>query len=833
MKSYHTLALKEILEQKVISVLILIAVILSTMMTAAVGQSAGILSAMRIQQAVAIGGDRHATFLQLTEEKAQILEQDPRVSYAGRVIPIGGRELNDLLRLELSEYQGNSIETIPSYTKLSEGKLPEAPMEIALPQDALQFLGFQGKIGDTISLPLSKSLRHGVAMDFCDYEADFVLTGITESNYLGYTYGVIRGLVGEGTAAAVLPSEYLYYSVDIRVADTKNFQAFIDDMNNRLAMHELDTLYNYPYLNALGIRCQAEAGGTMTDDSGFSFLILAGVLIVLLILAAAGLVIYNILKIAVAGRTEQYGILRAVGAQKEQLYRIVAEEVMILCAAGIPAGMLLGFLSAKGILTAALNQLPPDMFLAQDTAQLQELVTANGSGEWEYLILSAFVTLLFAFLAAAPAARYAARVSPVTAMHGNAKTKIRRRSRREKRIRNFERYYAGLNLRRNRSRTVITILSLVMSITVFITLHGVRGLIGVESTVSEHLGDYSVVNEYDGFTPEELAGMEENRNVEAVAAQQFSGYELDEQYYPVGIKTDFAMGIGEYFQIFGVNDEWADYSFEGRLTEEQLDALKDGRGCVVRNPIPMEVEGMKFGTTHIEEGSTITVAGKKLPVLLSLSGYDGYFSVGSKGFINGVQVLVSDRLYPALTGTDTYAEFKPVLKKNADRESFDRTLESLCSRTAGTTWVSYEDTDRQLEESAAQINMLAWGLILFIGLIGILNIINTVYTNIHTRVAEIGTQRAIGMSAGSLYKTFLWEGIYYGMIAAVTGSVAGYLCILAVETAVSDTLVLAPVPVIPMLEAAGISVTACLFTTAAPLRRISKLSIVEAIEAVE
>ncbi len=122
MKSYHTLALKEILEQKVISVLILIAVILSTMMTAAVGQSAGILSAMRIQQAVAIGGDRHATFLQLTEEKAQILEQDPRVSYAGRVIPIGGRELNDLLRLELSEYQGNSIETIPSYYKAVGGK---------------------------------------------------------------------------------------------------------------------------------------------------------------------------------------------------------------------------------------------------------------------------------------------------------------------------------------------------------------------------------------------------------------------------------------------------------------------------------------------------------------------------------------------------------------------------------------------------------------------------------------------------------------------------------------------------------------------------------------
>ena len=32
-------------------------------------------------------------------------------------------------------------------------------------------------------------------------------------------------------------------------------------------------------------------------------------------------------------------------------------------------------------------------------------------------------------------------------------------------------------------------------------------------------------------------------------------------------------------------------------------------------------------------------------------------------------------------------------------------------------------------------------------------------------------QRAIGMSAASLYKTFLWEGAYYGIIASVIGMV--------------------------------------------------------------
>lgn len=835
MKSYHSLAWREIMEQKIVSVLILAAIVLSTMMTAAVGQSVGVLSAMRKQQAIAIGGDRYATFLQLTEEKAQFLERDSRLFYAGRFVPLGSMELNSLLKLDLAEYWNGGIETQPAYAHLVKGRLPEGPMEIALSEDALQFLGFTGEIGDTISLPLSKTLGHGVQIEAYDYRADFVLTGITESNYLGYTNGILLGIAGEGTAEAVLPPEYLYYNMDVRVADTKNFQSIMDDLGAELGIHELDTVYNGPYLRALGIHYGGEDDASGLDDSGFSYLFLVGVLVVVLVLTAAGLVIYNILKIAVARRIGGYGVLRAIGAEKGQLYRIVAKEVLLLCVLGIPPGMLFGFLSARGILIAALNQLPPELFLAQDMEQLRNLIAESSAGKWEYLLLSAFITLFFAFLAAAPAARFAARVSPIMAMGRNTGAKIRRKMRKKKKIRGFERYYAWLNLRRNRGRTVITVLSLVMSITVFITLRGVLSLLGVAGAESEHLGDYDVVNEYNGFSPEELADMEADQNVAAVAAQQFSLYELDEQYRPIGIDTDFTLGIAEIFQIFGRNDEWMDYQFAGRLTEEQLSALKAGEGCVVRNPnpLPLEIEGESIGKTHIEEGRTITVAGVELPVLLSMSGYDSYFSVGSSGFFNGVQVLVSDRLYPRLTGKDVYAELLLVMKADADREAFDMTLDELCARVAGTTWVSYEQTDRQLQESEAQIHMLAWGLILFIGLIGILNIINAVYTNIHTRVAEIGTQRAIGMSIESLYKTFLWEGIYYGLIASLFGSLAGYFSTMLIEAAVTDTLTFVSVPIVPILEASAFSVTACLLATAIPLKRISKLSIVEAVGAVE
>ena len=723
MKNYRILALRELSAQKLTAFLILTAVLLSTTMTAVVGQSVGVLSAMRIQQAAAIGGDRYVTFLQLTKEKVRMLENDSRLSYTGRFVSLGEEKLNDQLSLGVAEYQDGSIAVRSAGFRLAEGRLPKAPMELALPENALGFLGFDGKIGDKISLSLSKALRHGIMTEDYDYNAEFTLVGITESNYLGYTGGNILGCAGWGTADMVLPPEYLYYNVDIRTADRDDFQEIIKDLCVRLEIHELDTLYNVPLLNALGISYDpenAESDG-MADDSGFSWVALAGVLTAALVLTAAGLVIYNILKIAVTRRIRQYGTLRALGAEKGQLYEVVAAEILLLCAVGIPAGLLLGRLSAEGILVAALRGLSPEIFLAGDQKQLRELIAANNQGKWGYLLGSALVTLLFAFLAAAPAARFAARVSPVTAMSG-AGVRFRRRSRSPKRIRNFERYYAGLNLRRSKGRTAVTVLSLVMSVTVFITLQSFLSLLDVSDSLTEHLGDYSVVNQYGG--------------------------------------------------------------------------------------IP-------------------------LPVLLSLSGYDGYFTVGNSGFVNGVQVLVSDRIYFGLAGTEAYAELRPLLNEDADREAFDRILEELCGRIPGTTVVSYEQTDRQFEESGAQIRLLAWGLILFIGLIGLLNIINTVYTNIHTRAAEIGIGRAIGMSAESLYKVFLWEGFYYGIIGAAAGSIAGYVGAVFVEAAAAGEFRLISIPVVPIAAATVFSTGACILATGIPLRRINRISIVDAMGSVE
>ena len=162
MRSYRSYAFKVIAGQRVTSLLILLAVVLSTMMTAVIGQSVGILSAMRQRQAIAIGGDRYVTLLQMDGEQAAILESDPRLSFAGRSVTLGTAELNASLSLGLTEYQGDTADIYPSFTRVKEGRLPENPMEIALPGNVLRYLDAGGEIGDHISLELSRALRHGI-----------------------------------------------------------------------------------------------------------------------------------------------------------------------------------------------------------------------------------------------------------------------------------------------------------------------------------------------------------------------------------------------------------------------------------------------------------------------------------------------------------------------------------------------------------------------------------------------------------------------------------------------------------------------------------------------
>ena len=94
-------------------------------------------------------------------------------------------------------------------------------------------------------------------------------------------------------------------------------------------------------------------------------------------------------------------------------------------------------------------------------------------------------------------------------------------------------------------------------------------------------------------------------------------------------------------------------------------------------------------------------------------------------------------------------------------------------------------------------------------------------------------QRAIGMSATSLYKIFLWEGAYYGIFASIIGGFLGDVCTIFIGAATSGSIQWVSVPIISIIQATVLAVVACLVATSIPLRKITKMSIVDSIESVE
>lgn len=821
MKSYLSLAWKELKAQRVTAILILIAVILSSLMTTVIGQSIGILQAMQVQQAERLNGSRYATFHQLTQQQAQAMHDDPRLTDVGDVLYLGSTGLgSSSLKLSLREYHDDALAMYPSIGKIKEGRLPEAAKEVALPENALQYLDKNAAVDDTIRLTLTVSTMDGLLPEI-EYTADFTLTGILESSYLGYSSGTVQGIVGKGSAEVLLPAAYRLISTDFKTQSKQDFQRIVRELAETLQVDAAFIQYNPVLLNALGISYDADEDSD--TGSGFPFMAAACVIVGVLVLLAAGLVIYNILKISIAKRVREYGTLRAIGAQRGQVYRLVSVQLLLLCGIGIPVGLLLGVLSAKGVLIAATGALNPDIFMANSAQELNSAISGAAEVKPIMLLASIAVTLTFAMLAAFPAARYAARVSPTVAMSGQT-AKIKRRIRKSRTIHHFEAWYARLNLKRGRGRTAITILSLVMSITVFVALQSFTGLLDASSAVQDmYTGDYALTNEDAGISAEGVEKLRANDAVAQLSTTRLSVF-MPDQTLP--FDTNLSLQGHETLQLASV-DEAQLSRFAPTLSAQDKQALLDGTGCLVKNPIALSYGGETVQQTSLAVGDVVKLGDKELRVAALL---DSPVTIGSSGFTNGVQILVSDAMYCELTGSDYYAEVCPTLKKDADTAAFETWLDGWCGENPGTQWLSYRQSSQEMAESFAQIKMLCWVLIALIGVIGVLNIINTVYSNIHTRIGEIGMQRAIGMSAASLYKTFLWEGAYYGIFASVIGAVLGYVCCIFVGAAQTDTLQLVAVPVAAILEAAAVSVAACLAATAIPLRTISRMSIVDSIE---
>ena len=148
----------------------------------------------------------------------------------------------------------------------------------------------------------------------------------------------------------------------------------------------------------------------------------------------------------------------------------------------------------------------------------------------------------------------------------------------------------------------------------------------------------------------------------------------------------------------------------------------------------------------------------------------------------------------------------------------------------GYSYTDIGDQVNQMEQMYGQVEFFVYCFIGIITVISIVNIFNTISTNLLLRRKEFSTLRAIGMTENQLRKSVMLEGTLYGVFAAIFGGIgsAGLLLLLIkLGGGLADVKYnFAYIPFILSIVAA-IGVT--YISTMIPLRKLRDLSIVEGI----
>ena len=147
-----------------------------------------------------------------------------------------------------------------------------------------------------------------------------------------------------------------------------------------------------------------------SDKESFNGIYLAAAFLFVLVLLVGVLMISGSLNSNVAQRTQFFGMLRCVGASRRQIIRFVRLEALNWCKTAVPVGLALGTGISWGICAYLRYGIGGDEFAAMPVVFLSPMGLVSGT-------LVGLVTVL---LAAQAPARKAAKVSPASAVSGNA-----------------------------------------------------------------------------------------------------------------------------------------------------------------------------------------------------------------------------------------------------------------------------------------------------------------------------------------------------------------------------------------------------------------------------
>ncbi len=463
MNILRAFTLSSLRKNKKRTIVTIIAIILTAAMLTGVTTLATSFKDMFIRQAINSNGNYHIRYNYVPIESAKYLNSHTLVDKSFISNTLGYSELNinrtaeDFLKVVAYDDKGLELQPI----KLIEGRLPQNSREIIIEQNLVDFLDIE--IGQELSLKIGyktfiEETEQTVISDIELQEYTFEVVGLTERNLYQVGYSLDFGAVTFFDEQLHLQDGHV--EVSVLLNNPKNT---IEKANKIASDVKLPTSqgfygnYNY-FLNRELLNWQ----GASVNQAFVYFTETAALIIMLLVVIGAVIVIYNSFAISISERKKQFGMLRSVGATAKQIKRTVYWEGFVLSLIGVPIGIISGIFG---------------IFITLKVADsiLQDIFTG---AEHIYLVVSPFAVLaaiafmvITIFLSTVIPARKAAKISPIDAIRLTTDITTSKKSRSNpiaKFLFGIEGDIALKNLKRNRKRYFATILSLFISIVLFI-----------------------------------------------------------------------------------------------------------------------------------------------------------------------------------------------------------------------------------------------------------------------------------------------------------------------------------------------------------------------------
>ncbi|EJA6762013.1 ABC transporter permease [Clostridioides difficile] len=723
------------------SILIIITIILSTLMLSSIGIYIVDAGAYQKENTIKYSGNYQGILANVDEKQADILSNHADVELTGEMNGVGVEKLEDDSNISLA-YMNEDALKLNSF-ELIKGKLPTKENEIVLDSGALKALGYK-----------NKDLGEKIKISYNDYkndkkiEKEFVISGILKTSEISeagkYYYAIISELYMRNTRDMSQEDFNIY----VKFNDKSNLsieqaKEKLDKIANDIGLDTINTAVNENYINALKQDMETIMGG------GF-----VGLVIVL----SSILVIYNIFYISIVTKVQEFGKLRAIGATKKQIKNIVFKEGFILAGIAIPIGIILGYVLANIIIKSFMD-------IDVKSSRLPVILS---------VVVISFISVVLSLL---KPMKVASKVSIVDAVRytGN---KISNKSKRKgyKNI-NLKRL-SHANLERNKKRTYMTLASLILSGTIFITVSTALESFDAEKMAREHF-PYDIEVRLSGYEMNSDKNPKNNLNIlqmdNPLSKDFFNQIKNMEGIKRIESARSVKIGMEDYDVEFK-------YDLLQSINENDVKSLNKN---LIDGKINLErlQTGDEIVITHVDTAKEMGVkAGDKIRLTL----YDGdkkikkefkvqaiamgvpSFGIG-KDFIDRTLKYDSTSSLGIYTEEGKYQEIKDSIKKIAKNNGFLET----------------DFIDSRIESNKAVISfikIMGYTLTGIIGVIGFMNLVNTMITSIVTRKKELGMLQAIGLTNKQLVKMLNSEAMYYtsGMMigSILFGGILGYIAVI-------------------------------------------------------